>query len=67
MRWEHFHALTVLAPIHTVINLHHDHLALLGMITFVTLAVQIDGYIYFTQTTPYGMELVVDQPTPAAL
>ena len=67
MKWEHIHVTTVLVPTLTVVNLHHDHLALLGMTTSVTLAVQIIGYIYFTQTTPYGMELVVDQPTPAAL
>ena len=68
MKWEHIHVTTVLAPTLTVVNLQQHHLALLGMITSVILAVQIDGnFTHFTQMTPYGMELVVDQPTPAAL
>ena len=32
---------------------------------FVTLLVKINGHTHSTQMTPYGMELVVDQPTPA--
>ena len=67
MRWEHIQTSTVFAPILTLLAWRHHHPALLGMTTFVTLAVQIDGYIYFTQMIPYGMELVVDQPIPAAL
>ena len=58
---------TALASMYNIRHPHHSHPALLGMITSVTLAVKIDLHSHSTQTTPYGMELVVDQPTPTAL
>ena len=53
--------------IFTIPDLQCNHLVLLGMTIFVILPPQSDGSSDSTQTTPYGMELVVDQQTPAAL
>ena len=53
--------------IFTIPNLQHSHLVLLGMITFATLPPQRHGSPDSTLRIPCGMELVVDQPTPAAL
>ena len=53
--------------IFTILNLQRSHLVLLGLTIFVILLPQSHGNSDFTQTTPYGMELVVNQPTPAAL
>jgi hypothetical protein len=50
----------------TILDLQHSLLVSLGMIIFVILP-QSHGNTGSTQMIPYGMELVVDQPTPAAL
>ena len=55
---------TALASMHNIWHPHHSHPALLGMITSVTLAAKLNLHSYSTQTTPYGMELAVDQPIP---
>ena len=67
MRWEHSLTSTVLALTEVELHIQHNHLALLVVITFVTLPVKVNGHIHFTQMIPFGMELVVDRPTPAAL
>ena len=46
---------------------HLNHLLLLEMITFVTQGALIITNTFSMVMTHYGMELVVDQPTPAAL
>ena len=59
---------TVLALTYTKQNLHLNHLPLLGMTTSVTLAVQTIGNSTGSTTMiHYGMELAVDQTTPAVL
>ena len=51
------------AQIFTMLDLHLCHLVLLGLIIFVTLATQNVGSRGSMLMLPYGMELVVDQPT----
>ena len=58
---------TVPALTYTILHLHLNHLALLGITTSVIQAVQINGHTSSTLMIHYGMELVVYQPTPVAL
>ena len=67
MRWVHTHGTSVLALTHIMLHLHLNHLALLGMTTFVILVAKIITSLSSMVMIHYGMELVVDQPTPAAL
>ena len=54
-------------PVQIFIKLHLNCQHLLEMITFATQGALITSSTSFMVTIHYGMELVVDQPTPAAL
>ena len=51
---------TALAPTYNIQTPHHNHPALLGMITSVIPPRKRDGFTHFTQIIPYGTELVVE-------
>ena len=57
---------TVPAQIFTMLDLQHSRQVLLELTTFVTPALQRAGSLDSILMILYGMELVVDQPTPAA-